>query len=303
MKKFFAISGILIVSGTIIAAAGSYFGFLWAVNQAEVKILQQLNAQPHLKAKSLKINLENKVVLIEEIQIDHDQIQMTIPELTISTERDFTYLVSLLQTRKLTNIEAKFRIPEFHISQLRLSPKKSFSDIKGHLHFEVDLNQSQYKINISDAAIDKVAEGTVSILFERQALNLNLSKQIQKETKQLIQKNIQGWDQIKILEVSGHAKNQGLAEMVIALVQIEQKKLNSLMQTGIQLLSAGKPSEGEKLSKDILTSAYYFLNSPSDIGFSLKPSQGITPSQVLNNLQSKTDLGFMDLGISLWVKK
>lgn len=303
MKKFFIISCLVIFSLAVIGAGASYYGFLWAIKQGELKIANQLNAHPNLKVDRVSINLEKKYLKLENLKVTHERIRASFPTVIISTPHDLPYFIQTAKTKKIQNISLHVQIPDFKIDELKLSPKKDFKDVQGHVSFAVALDQKRYQLNIEELAIERLVAGSMNIVIESQDFNLNVSKKIQSDVAKLVKKNVDAWNEIKILEVSGQATNQGLGEMVRGMIQIDQSKLNSLMQTGIQLLSEGKTSDGEKLSKDVLTAAYYFMNSNSEVGFMLKPPKDITTQQILGNLQSKLDLGVMDLGVKLWVKK
>ena len=303
MKKFLIIFSLVLFSFVIIGAGAGYYGFLWAVKQGELKIARQINANPHLKVESVTVNLEKKYLKLNNLKVDHERLHATFPSIIVSTPHDLPYLIQTAKTKRIQNISLHVNIPDFKIDDLRISPKKDFKDVQGHLAFAVHLDQKRYQLNIEDVAIERLVAGSVNMVIEAQDFDLSVSQKIQNDVAKLVKKNIDTWNEIKILEISGQATNQGLAEMLRNLIQIDQTKLNGLIQTGIQLLSEGKTSDGEKLSKDVLTAAYYFMNSNSEVGFMLKPPQSISTQQILTNLQSKLDLGVMDLGVKLWVKK
>ncbi len=303
MKKFFVVFSLVTFSLLVICAGAGYYGFLWAVDQAELKIAKQINAHPNLKVDRVSINLERKILKLDQLKIDHERMKASFPSVVVSTPHDLPYLIQTAQTKRIQNLSLHVAISEFIIDQLKLSAKRDFKNIQGHLNFSIDLDKNQYQLKIEDMAIENVVTGALNLVLNAQEFNLPIDKRIQSNATQLAKKNIDRWNEIKIIEVSGQATNQGLSEIVRNLIQIEQSKLNSLLQAGMQLLGEGKVSDGEKLSKDVLTAAYYFMNSNSEVGFMVKPLQPVTTQQILENLQTKLDLGVMDLGVKLWVKR
>lgn len=303
MKKILIYLSIVLLFLSLAGAGMGYYGFLWAVKNAEVKLLQQLNTHPIIKAGSVHVNLEAKKIHVRQLHLQHERMSMTIPELILSTTHDLPYLIEVARSNKIQKFFLQVQIPEFKINHFKISSKKTLQDISGHVDMSLDINQNHYQLNIGSMNIDRFVNGSLFVRIDAESMNLPLSKQIKTDALKFLQANLKSWEKIRIVEINGQATNEGLGEVIRGMVQIEQRKLNELLQTGIQLLSSGTLSDGEKLSKDVLSTAYYFMNSNSEIGFAIKPQQNITAMDILTNLQSKLDLGVMDLGLRLWVKK
>lgn len=303
MKKIVLIGGAVIISLGVIGAGTGYFGLLWSIHKAEVKILQQLNALPQLKVESLKINLEEKGLRLNQVTVQHERIKLIFPEINISTDLGISSVLQGLRSEKVQDLHLHVTVPEFQIEEIKASSKAAWKDLKGHLETDVKINREKYQFTINSLKVDDLIEGSGELHLIGQPMNLRLSKQIQQDLSLLVKKNIQSWEKIKLVSFKGQAINHGLGAEICKMAQIEPNKASQLLQTGIQLLSTGDLSTGEKLSRDVLSSAYYFLNSTSPVGFELHPPKAISTNQILTNLQTKLDLGVLDLGAKLWVKQ